>query len=910
MINKLLNSRKKATAIVLILTFIISAVILTNNLTLAAPADIPVTLVSPNTYTAIEIGAGNALTVTVTGLKVCAGGNNSVATVERVVGGMKITGVKAGVVPVGVNSAVYTVVVNYQITDSTNISAYTIKGGREVCLSGPGKTKPVPIVVNVPNTGNPASKITWKSLQTNIATVSNGGSTHGTITAHAKGAAIIIGEFTDKWGVSQYIPILVGVGVNVNEVIIGDLSELIELIIKGETILKLEDNPYTPESLGKLQEAVDDGKAVIDTDNPTNTQITNAIKGLQDAIAKLKKIGGGTPPVKGKDGNYYKPVGRPPNVWVKVDEDGEPLKYPPEYVYNPGDVPGDGNDRDAFPDGDGNFWVEAPKGSNIWKKVKPDAPNAGSLIDSPAIWGGPDGKFGGGDDLPVTKFGNDYWVSRGQNVWQKVLYPPTSLGELTGGGPNENPSTGGVTPIKEVNGIYYIGPVGTDSDGNQYYYGDSKELGRGNGKVMSSKTQKHYTDDIYYFSNGEMVTENPKAVISVVINPKTVNVVKGGTQTFTAKVLLRDGTEDAGGVQWTVSPAGAGTSINLNTGVLTVGAGETNTTLTVTARSNKTQTITSTATVTVTTNPNGIKSVTVTPSNITVERGKTQQFSAEVRKNDNTIEYGGVTWSVSPTTGGTSIDQNGVLTIGSSVAANTQLTITATSKTDPSVKSTANVTVKVTNLSDYFKFVGDAKVEAGSQNTIVITPNQTSRKGAMWASEKINLSNPFYVEMSLVLGSGDGVAFVLQNDNRGTTAIGDNGAGLGAYGPGYINRAIALEFDTYYNGDNNQVSTDPSMPGFNSHISFVTPYSRILPSDHLNNAGFNTSTAWKTLSISWTPQGNGGTLIYSFDSGKYVQTYTIGNVSAVFGSPTVYWGITGATGVSSAYQAVRFDKLP
>jgi hypothetical protein len=70
-------------------------------------------------------------------------------------------------------------------------------------------------------------------------------------------------------------------------------------------------------------------------------------------------------------------------------------------------------------------------------------------------------------------------------------------------------------------------------------------------------------------------------VTSVTVTPATANVVKGGTQQFSAAV---NGTNDpAQTVTWSVTGGGAGTSITA--GLLTVAVGETAATLTVTATS-------------------------------------------------------------------------------------------------------------------------------------------------------------------------------------------------------------------------------------------------------------------------------------------------------------------------------------
>ncbi|MCL2463142.1 MAG: hypothetical protein FWF44_10790, partial [Defluviitaleaceae bacterium] len=123
------------------------------------------------------------------------------------------------------------------------------------------------------------------------------------------------------------------------------------------------------------------------------------------------------------------------------------------------------------------------------------------------IWGGPNGKFGDGDDQQVFKDADGtYWVNLGQNIWQQVE-TPTTLGPLTGGGPNGSPATAKVRPIVNVGNLYYAGPVGKDVDGNDYYYGDS--LSNGNGKVDSTASVKDPTDDIFYLVDGQMSITPP-----------------------------------------------------------------------------------------------------------------------------------------------------------------------------------------------------------------------------------------------------------------------------------------------------------------------------------------------------------------------------------------------------------------
>ena len=395
--------------------------------TLAAAEDIVVSLIAPNNFDTVEVG--ETVDLTMGNLNQVKSADTSVATVSKTDGlfnNVHITGVSAGVVGIvtGTKNGVVTADM-FQVTDSSNISSYVIIGGYQVNLKK-GEFKATPVYVPV-NSGSIGS-ISWKSLNSTVASVN---AATGTITANNNGAAIIVGEFTDKWGVNRDIHLLAIVGV-----------------IGGG--------------------------------------------------------GGSDELIQGEDGNWYKPVGEPPNVYEKVDEDGNSLTEPPEFVYNPDGQPGNGNDEEAVKDGS-DYYVENPE--NIWTPVGPD----GSLNEDGAIWGGADGMPGGGDDKPVGKFGGEYWVKMGQNVYKKVLGPYT-LGPLTGGGPDMDPATDPVTPIYENDGKYYVGPLGSGDD--EYYYGDPDG---GNGTLDSTADSAEKDDVVYYKdSNGNMTTEKPgKPIVDV-----------------------------------------------------------------------------------------------------------------------------------------------------------------------------------------------------------------------------------------------------------------------------------------------------------------------------------------------------------------------------------------------------------
>lgn len=93
--------------------------------------------------------------------------------------------------------------------------------------------------------------------------------------------------------------------------------------------------------------------------------------------------------------------------------------------------------------------------------------------------------------------------------------------------------------------------------------------------------------------------------------------------------------------------------------------------------------------------PATVTGVTVTPESVSVEVGKTQTFRAEVA---GTGEFGtGVVWSVSgANSAGTSIDENGTLTVAADETAQT-LTVIAASEFDETKSASATVTVTKTD---------------------------------------------------------------------------------------------------------------------------------------------------------------------------------------------------------------------
>jgi len=102
-------------------------------------------------------------------------------------------------------------------------------------------------------------------------------------------------------------------------------------------------------------------------------------------------------------------------------------------------------------------------------------------------------------------------------------------------------------------------------------------------------------------------------------------------------------------------------------------------------------------------------------------------------------------------------------------------------------------------LSNPFEFraVEDATIEG---NKFILTPNERSKRGAVWTTQKLDLTKDWKITFKAYLGNrtcgADGLALVFQNSSP--TAIGWYGGGLGYGG---IEKSLAIELDTWKNNE-------------------------------------------------------------------------------------------------------------
>lgn len=195
----------------------------------------------------------------------------------------------------------------------------------------------------------------------------------------------------------------------------------------------------------------------------------------------------------------------------------------------------------------------------------------------------------------------------------------------------------------------------------------------------------------------------------------------------------------------------------------------------------------------------------------------------------------------------------------------------------------------------------------------------------MWAKNVINLDYDFNISSYVyIFGendtkiAADGLAFVIQNDKRGSAAYGKYGYGLGAYDG--IQNGVSIEMDTYYNGMNGELNVpvwnDGNQGGNNypGHVALVETNDTISnwPVEHKNvQLGTESNPIvqnnWVPFNLTWNASTR--TLTYKYNNWEQ-QTYIISDINKTFGGNIVRFGFTASTGLYSQNTLVSFNELP
>ncbi len=237
--------------------------------------------------------------------------------------------------------------------------------------------------------------------------------------------------------------------------------------------------------------------------------------------------------------------------------------------------------------------------------------------------------------------------------------------------------------------------------------------------------------------------------------------------------------------------------------------------------------------------------------------------------------------------------------------------------------STSCVAVPVTTL-------GNAYVNGN--NEYILTEDLNDQSGFIWSNEKIDLSQPFDIQLGVYLGSNvgidpgtgldsgaDGMSFVLQNDPRGTAAQGYPGGMMGVDGDinlsayGYTDRAVypslTIEFDTFDNtfmGFTGDIAADHTAIYLNGDVTLPDAANTLLAATSVGTGGEIEDGAYHLTRYVWNPTTKN--LTYYFDGAQVASvTYDLVNY---FGSPYVTFGFAAATGASKNLHKACWVDAP
>lgn len=258
---------------------------------------------------------------------------------------------------------------------------------------------------------------------------------------------------------------------------------------------------------------------------------------------------------------------------------------------------------------------------------------------------------------------------------------------------------------------------------------------------------------------------------------------------------------------------------------------------------------------------------------------------------------------------------------------------TSADNIDPSIPSIPNNFQGVDLKSSFNQAVGNG-ILYSDDNSVLQMSNGKLQVGALWGKNKIDLKKSFKLSTYLYLGNqgssaADGMTFCLQQYSPNW--VGENGRGIGAYSNKYP-FTLALEFDTYFNGDGPDRFEGNGGNGLTkaggNHIAFCASshnwenYQYHYSPIELGSGEYLSNGSWKKLEISATPiNDHQTTLSYTLQdlgSGKtYGKSCMVDFRSSwddanhqFFTTNEVYWGFTSSTGAQMETAAMTFGSLP
>lgn len=194
-----------------------------------------------------------------------------------------------------------------------------------------------------------------------------------------------------------------------------------------------------------------------------------------------------------------------------------------------------------------------------------------------------------------------------------------------------------------------------------------------------------------------------------------------------------------------------------------------------------------------------------------------------------------------------------------------------------------------------FRLGGSAEIV--SEECIRLTPDAPYVSGSAWYEVPVDLSEPFEVRLSLMLGGkdengADGIVFVLHPSM--TTGRGGEGMGFIGLAP-----SIGIEFDTYRNFHLDDPEADHLALVLNGS-AFHGDRSQLVELENLEDR------VRHPMRIVWNP--GSGLRVFLDDTPRAFHSADLFGV--VFDTRTVlYWGMTAGTGRLSNEQVICIEKL-
>ena len=226
------------------------------------------------------------------------------------------------------------------------------------------------------------------------------------------------------------------------------------------------------------------------------------------------------------------------------------------------------------------------------------------------------------------------------------------------------------------------------------------------------------------------------------------------------------------------------------------------------------------------------------------------------------------------------------ITVTATDSFNNSATPATIAVTVPALASFSGGTVNYSN-NDNIAYSGPQISSDGS--TLTLTNDNIGEYGS-WFSKNTYSIDSFTASFDYqASGLADGMAFILQDDPRGSSALGTNFAGNGGSGLGYdgISPSAAVEFNIWHGHvQGTNFATDGSTGNYNSTGSVA-----FWNGDEIHVLlTYNGSVLTETL----TDLVNGAT---------YSASYTV-NLAQVLGSDIAYVGFSGGTGVYASTQTI------